>query len=142
MRNTNPAGTVLVLLSFPIPMELNFHPPMLIRINLLAPGADHDGGLAPLNKRLRGHSRRPERNRIRNAFEAVSIGQFFSRTRANAIRTAFCSAVTNRGEQISLVQIFTIVILQRELESAGKRPARAGPAMDLDPRSLFLQTNL
>src|SRR5438270_745327 len=73
MRNADPTGTVLVALTFAVPMKLNLYAPVLIRIDLLPGRSHHHGGLTALHKRTRRHPWRAEWGRKRHAIEAVLI---------------------------------------------------------------------
>src|SRR5580765_8170192 len=98
MRDADPAGAVFVLFSFAVPVELHFHAAVLVGVNLFAGGPDDDGGLAALDEGLRRDALRPERYRGRDAFEAVSITQFF--TGSTGLIASLRRNVPDRSQQI------------------------------------------
>ena len=54
LRNSNPAGTVLIGLTVAVPVKLAFHPTVLIGIDFLATRPHHGGSLRSLHHRFRG----------------------------------------------------------------------------------------
>ena len=58
LRHAHPAGAVLVLLAVAVPVKLHLHAAVLVGVDLLPRGTDHDGGLRPLNHRLGRDARR------------------------------------------------------------------------------------
>jgi len=60
LRHPHPDRRVLVALAQSIPVELYLHPAVLVRVDLLVIGSDHQGGLRSLDTRLEGGACRME----------------------------------------------------------------------------------
>src|SRR5262249_55924204 len=73
LRHSNPAGPVLVFLSFPGPMELPLLSTILIRIDFFSRRTYDYCSLATLHKWLWGNAQGAERRRERNALESIAI---------------------------------------------------------------------
>ena len=139
--DADPAGAVLVLLTFAIPVELHLHAAVLVRVNLFAPRADDDRGLAALHERLGSDARRAVGRGERDALEIVAVRRLFPRCSSDLEAGPMARHVTDRGQQVRLVQVATVVILERELVTGIEIAAAAG-ALKHDGRSrLFLQTD-
>ncbi len=52
LRHPHPAGAVLVLLAVAVPVELDFHPAVLVGVDFVARRADDHGGLRTLDEGL------------------------------------------------------------------------------------------
>ena len=52
LGHPQPAGTLVVSLAFPVPVELNLYPAMIVGMNLFTLGTDHNGGLQTFNHRF------------------------------------------------------------------------------------------
>src|SRR5206468_12991391 len=106
LRHANPAGAVLVLLAFTIPVKLHLYPAVLIGVNLLAAGANDNSRLAALHEGLRGKPRRPVRGRKRNAFEGISVTELLgAAARSHLVGTALGRHMPNCRQQPGLIQI-------------------------------------
>src|SRR5205807_1416029 len=68
-----PARAVLVLLALAVPEELHLDAAVLVGVQLLAGGADDDGGLRPHDHRARRLARRAERHLVGDAGERVGV---------------------------------------------------------------------
>src|SRR5262249_43199197 len=100
---------------------------------------DDYGGLAALDEGLRCDALRPIRYRERHAFEAVPVTQFFAGS-AGFI-TSLRRRVPDNGQQVRRIQIFTVVVLQCELETACEMTAPARPLTDGGSGGLFLEAD-
>ena len=70
------------------------------------------------------------------------IGEFFAAAAAAAdLIVGLRGDVTDCGKQIGLVQVGTVVVLQRELKARAEMPAAARALADDAGRHLFLQTD-
>src|SRR5262245_60156141 len=67
--HANPTGAVLIIFPLTIPMELHFHPAILVGENLFPFRPNNDGSLCPLDKRFGRFPYRAERERQRNRGE-------------------------------------------------------------------------
>src|SRR6266851_9503656 len=73
LRDAHPTGAVLILLTEAVPEKLHFHTAVLIGINLLARGPDHDRCLETLYDGFGSQALRTEGYGERNAGEMVGV---------------------------------------------------------------------
>ncbi|MNS59003.1 hypothetical protein D3C72_919460 [compost metagenome] len=52
LRDSHPAGTLIVTRAVAVPRELQLHPAVLVAVNLLTVGAHHHGDLRAIHHRL------------------------------------------------------------------------------------------
>ena len=102
LRDADPAGAVLVLLAFAVPVELDLHAAVLVGVDLFAAGSDDDRGLAALHEGLRGDARRTEGRGERDAFESVTVSWLVAAVAAagatNLITGSMARHVADRGQ--------------------------------------------
>ena len=122
VRHADPARAVLVLPAPAVPVELHLHPPVLVRVDLLARRPDDDGRLRALHERLRRRARRPElliarhrRERARDA-RATGVGQ--------ALVPAEPQVVGRGHDEVLPVLVLPRALLQREQVPGPQPPAR------------------
>ena len=98
LRGPNPAGTLVILLAFAIPMELDFDTAIFVCMNLFAFGAHHDGSLNAGHDRFRGFSGWSKQNILRDAGERIRV-ILPGISRTGLIRQRLSGGVSNRGDQ-------------------------------------------
>src|SRR5262249_52637750 len=82
LRNPDPAGTVQVLLTMPIPVELDLDPSVLVRVNGFPRRTDDDGRLGAFDHRLLCDERGPKWQGCRDAMKLVLISKLPAFARA------------------------------------------------------------
>src|SRR5690606_34217157 len=73
LRNTDPAGTGLVVPAFQVPRELDLDPAVLVGVDFLAGRADHGRGLRPLHRGLGVDLHRPVGNLVPDQGQRVFV---------------------------------------------------------------------
>src|SRR5262249_29962295 len=137
LRDADPAGAVLVLLALAVPEELDLDPAVLVGVDLLALGPDHDGGLRALDERLGGGAGGAERHRVGDAGEGVAV----VRAGAVAAVAAVGGRVLHGGEGVAPHLGVAVVVLQAELAAGGERAAAAGAGHHVVGGLLLLHAN-
>ena len=128
LADPNPAGAVAAGVPDPVPVEPDLDPAIFVGVDLLALGPHHDGRLDPVHHRARRDPGRPEGHLVGDAHELVDIFRRLRRRLPIDPReeSRLVQVVDDLGEDIGLVvEVFPIVVLQREAESAGKGAAGA-----------------
>ena len=138
MRHADPARGVLVVLAVAVPVEVHLHPAVLVGVDLVAGGADHDRRLQALHQRLARGALGAERQVAGDAVEAAAKARPLSTT---GLMRGEHEIEAARSDQILAVLVLAWLLL--ELEHAARRdPTRiAGPLHDLHLRLQFLQAD-
>src|SRR5262249_24207089 len=109
--DADPAGAVLVELAVAVPVELDLHAAVLVGEDLLAVGADDDGGLGAVDAGPGRPPRRPEGQGRRDALELVAVDDRAGLLRG--VRAGHAGGVGQAGQHVGAVGVE--VLLQGEL---------------------------
>ena len=128
LGDADPARGGLVGLAAAVPVELDFDPPVLVGVDLLARGADDDGGLAPLDDGLGGGARGPELDVRWDGGEVAGEEGALARAGLGVVFVGM-GVQAGRDDEVLAVLILARVVGEGELV-AGADPASIGGARD------------
>src|SRR6185312_2153177 len=138
LADADPARAVLILLAEAVPVELHFDAAVLVGMDLLAGGADHQGGLRPLHHRLRRHAGRTELLAAGDAGEAaVEIGVVLA---ADGVFVV-ARLVGRRRDQVFAVLVVTRKAVQREHGADGETARIADAVHHLIARAQLVEAD-
>ncbi len=134
LRNTDPAGAVLVPHPDAVPEELHLHPTVVIDPDFFTGFAHHHRRLGSFHSRLGCHARWTVGHARRDCRELILVVMLA--TRPGPV-TDVAALVLHRGKNVWLVQVVAVVVGQRGLVAALDPTAGAFPAHGLQPDFLF-----
>src|SRR5438045_381014 len=115
LGNARPTRASLVKTALPVPVKLNLHAAVFVRVYLLTRGPDNSCCLTRQDHRLWGHTGRSKWNCFLAPWNTLAIIQIAAVLHIRVIHRKLRSNVSNLGNDVASVHILVGIIEKLEL---------------------------